>query len=381
MVALTKNQARALSPSFSVKELDQNVLHAGAEQQQQQQQQQQQNKENLSISMTPPLWLEMEPESSTAAITDNRDMPVSSSSSSSSSSSQVTTTSSATVTTEARLSNKNSKNKNNKQTRLVTFCEDVQVRPIPALTQQEKHDMFYDKQDKKSAKLDVKRLVTYHRSSAHNHYFFSTDREYATRTPQDSEMMIPVAVDERTKIGLEAHIHPQFKISIRKRMTKLVLQHQHWHQQHPNFFDISFLSENCTTVAKTATLMAQERAQNIVRELKRETAQEAPSIHNITVNNNKSNNNNNSNNKRDLNELKKVEQDQDYSFSVRILCSSSERMLSNNANNANANVTTAPAIEAVVATTSTAVVTKESSSSSSSSHASMEAPGHSCMVR
>ncbi|CAJ1938338.1 unnamed protein product [Cylindrotheca closterium] len=376
MVALTKNQARALSPSFSVKELDQNVLHAVAEQRRRQQQQQ--NKENLSISMTPPLWLEMEPESSTAAIADNRDMPVSSSSSPSSSS-QVTTTSSATVTTEARLSNKNSKNnKNNKQTRLVTFCEDVQVRPIPALTQQEKHDMFYDKQDKKSAKLDVKRLVTYHRSSAHNNYFFSMDREYATRTPQDSEMMIPVAVDERTKIGLEAHIHPQFKISIRKRMTKLVLQHQHWHQQHPNFFDISFLSENCTTVAKTATLMAQERAQNIVQELKRETAQEAPSIHNITVNNNKSNNNN----KRHLNELKKVEQDQDYSFSVRILCSSSERMLSNNANNANANVMTAPAIEAVVATTSTAVVTKESSSSSSSStHASMEAPGHSCMVR
>eukprot|EP00526_Cylindrotheca_closterium_P018063 CAMPEP_0113616598 /NCGR_PEP_ID=MMETSP0017_2-20120614/8323_1 /TAXON_ID=2856 /ORGANISM="Cylindrotheca closterium" /LENGTH=302 /DNA_ID=CAMNT_0000525919 /DNA_START=92 /DNA_END=1000 /DNA_ORIENTATION=+ /assembly_acc=CAM_ASM_000147 len=302
MVAPNKNQPLELSPSFSVKDAV-GELHT---------------KETV---MTP--LLEMEPESST---TDSRDMEEHMDMSASSSSSSA--------------NQKKLKANNNKK---VTFCENVNIRPIPVLTQEEKRELFYNKQDKRNTKLELKRLVTYHRSSPNN-FFFSGAVE---------DEIIQIPEEERTKIGLEAHINPQFKFAIRRRMTKLVLQHQGWHQQHPAFFDTSFLAQNCTTVAKSATQMALDRAQNVVKELARDKAEEAP-IKNITV----SNNNNNNNNKAQQEEV-----DESTEFSVRILCTPEPVVVPTTS----ATTTPHPAMETVVT-----AATKQSQ---------MEAPGNSCMVR
>jgi len=296
MVAPNKNQQRELSASFSVND-------ALVEQE---------NNNNTSNSketiVTP--MLEMEPE------------------------------------TRGEASTSTASNDNGKTKKSVTFSENVHIRSIPVLTQEEKNELFFNKQDKRNSKLELRRLVNFHRTSPANNFFFAPSQSQL----QDQSQIIQIPLEEQTKIGLEAHINPQFKIGIRKRMVKLVLQHQQWCQQHPTFFDNEFLGQNCTTVAQSATCMAVERAQAVVNELAQDKTKEAP-IQNITV------------------VVKKEAQEQpqdDYStdISVSILCSPADPTAT-----ATTSLLPSPAIETVVTTTTT-IITKD-----------MEAPGHSCMVR
>jgi len=233
MVAPNKNQSVQLSPSFSVKD----VLE-------------QHTKENVKVPL-----LEMEAEPATErrpeGINEYLGIP---------SSSSPTSTKSA---------------KKNKKS--VRFSNDVRVHEIPTLTQNEKANMFFNKLDKQNSKLQIKRLVTYYRVEHGNNFFFSTV------SPSEEKMIIQIPEEEKTKIGLEAQLNPQMKMAIRRRMTKLVLQHQNWSRQHPSFFDDQFLAQNCTTVAKSATLLALERAQNVVKELASDKLHEGP-LKNIRVN-------------------------------------------------------------------------------------------------
>ena len=236
MVALTKDQQLEMSPSFSVK----NAVE-------------QHTKETVTMTLQ---FLEMEvPEMAASRsvmdIHEYLDMPFSA-------------TAASTTATLKKTTRKS-----------VQFSDDVKVREIPTLTQQEKEDMFFNKQDKRNSKLQVKRLVTFWRNGRHNNYFFggASSSPSSDQTSSNTEIF-QIPQEEQTKIGLEAHMNPQMKIAIRRRMTKMVMQHQDWSRQHPTFFDGDFLAQNCTTVAKSSTLLAQERAQTVLRELQAE--QRAP---------------------------------------------------------------------------------------------------------
>ncbi|KAL3934415.1 MAG: hypothetical protein SGBAC_009868, partial [Bacillariaceae sp.] len=250
MVAPNKNQPRELSASFSVNNVVEGDNHS--------------NNNHKETIVTPKLEMEQETREETST-----------------------------------TSNSQAKKKS------VTFSENVHIRCIPVLTQEEKNELFFNKQDKRNSKLELRRLVTFHRTSPSNNFFFTPSQSQL----QDQSQIIQIPLEEQTKIGLEAHISPQFKLGIRKRMVKLVLQHQQWCQQHPTFFDNEFLGQNCTTVAQSATLMAVERAQTVVNELAQDKAKQAP-IENITV-------------------VKKEQSPQDQAehstdFSVSILCSPAE---------------------------------------------------------
>jgi len=223
----------------------------------------------------------------------------------------------------------------------VHFATDVRVREIPLLTQQEKADMFFSKQDKRNTKSEIKRAIAFWRAGRNNFFFDGTS------SSQDE--IIQIRKEERTKIGLEAHINPHMKISIRRRMTNLVLQHQDWSRQHPNFFDTELLAQNCTTVAKSATLLALERAQTVINELKEDQRQAGP-MNNITVN---------MSNPPSLEEAASASDFFHQHHSVTIMCSPEPMP------NAETTTTVTPAIETVVEPKETR----------------MEAPGQACMVR
>jgi len=225
MVAPNKNQTVELSPSFSKKD----VLE-------------QHTKESAAVPL-----LETESEPATH-IHEHLDIP-------SSPSSPITITSATN-------------NKNNKKS--VSFSENVHVKEIPMLTEEEKIGMFTTKQEKRESKILIKRLVKYYRADRSNSFFFAP----ANHASASEEIQIPP--EERTKIGLEPHLNPQMKLAIRRRMWKLVLQHQDWSRQHPTFFDDQFLAKNCTTVAKSASLLAVERAQTVVAELANDRKQKEP---------------------------------------------------------------------------------------------------------
>jgi hypothetical protein len=61
------------------------------------------------------------------------------------------------------------------------------------------------------------------------------------------------------KIGLESHIRYQ----TRRRMIRLVMNHQRWSLHNNGFFDDDFLAKNCRSVSLHSTRMAQERALEI----------------------------------------------------------------------------------------------------------------------
>jgi len=227
MVAPNKNQTVELSPSFSKKDVVE-----------------QRTKENVAL---PLLVMELEPattERQSVHIHEHLDIP---------SSSSPTTTTSATNT------------KKNKKS--VTFSENVRVKKIPMLTEEEKIGMFTTKQDKEESKLLVKLLVKYYRANRSNSFFFAP----ATASASEESQIPP---EERTKIGLEPHLNPKMKLTIRRRMWKVVLQHQDWSREHHTSLDDQILAQNCTTVAKSATLLAVERAQNVVQELANDRKQE-----------------------------------------------------------------------------------------------------------
>jgi len=230
MVAPNKNQPVELSPSFSKKDVVE-----------------QHTKESAAVPL-----LEMESEPTTAELRSVHihgplDIPSSSSS----------------PTNITRATNK----KKNKKS--VSFSENVHVEEIPMLTEEEKIGMFTTKQEKRESKILIKRLVNYYRADRSNSFFFAPANASASE-----EIQIPP--EERTKIGLEPHLNPQMRLTIRRRMWKLVLQHQDWSRQHSAFFDDQFLAQNCTTVAKSATLLAMERAQTVVTELANDRKQEGP---------------------------------------------------------------------------------------------------------
>ena len=53
----------------------------------------------------------------------------------------------------------------------VHFATDVCVHEIPLLTQQEKNDMFFNKQDKRNTKMELKRAVAFWRAGRNNFFF------------------------------------------------------------------------------------------------------------------------------------------------------------------------------------------------------------------
>jgi len=228
MVAPNKNQTVELSPSFSKKDVVE-----------------QRTKENVAL---PLLVMELEP-----ATTERQSMRIHEHLNIPSSSSSPTTTTSATNT------------KKNKKS--VTFSENVRVKKIPMLTEEEKIGMFTTKQDKQESKLLVKLLVKYYRANRSNSFYFAP----ATASASEESQIPP---EERTKIGLEPHLNPKMKLTIRRRMWKVVLQHQDWSREHFTSLDDQILAQNCTTVAKSATLLAVERAQNVVQELANDRKQE-----------------------------------------------------------------------------------------------------------
>jgi hypothetical protein len=299
MVApIYQNQPLQMSPSFSVKDAVESSSHT-------------------KESMTMPL-LEMESESSSLSSSTRSDI-------------QEYLDMSFAAAPKSKKSMKN----NHKSVR---FATDVCVHEIPLLTQQEKTDLFFSKQDKRNTKLELKRAITFWRAGRNNFFFDGSS--------SSQEEIIQLPQEERTKIGLEAHINPHMKISIRRRMTKLVLQHQDWSRQHPNFFDTEFLAQNCTTVAKSATLLALERAQTVINELKEDQREEGP-MKNITVN---------------MTNPPSLEEAASASFhrhhSVTIMCSPEPMPEAET-------TTVTPAIETVV----------------EPKEARMEAPGQACMVR
>jgi len=132
------------------------------------------------------------------------------------------------------------KNNNKKSVR---FLDDVHVHEIPVLTQEEKDDMFLNKQDIQNSSLQMKRLVIGYRTG---------------RMPEE----------DKTKIGLESYLNPHMNMSIRRRMTRVVMRHQQLIRQNPSAaLDEQYLAKNCTTVAKSATFLALGRAKNVLKEL------------------------------------------------------------------------------------------------------------------
>lgn len=137
--------------------------------------------------------------------------------------------------------------------RSVRFSDaEPSIVTIPSLSQGEVSDMFYTKEEKKEMKWQIKTVVTKLRIGT-----LSKEEE------------------EEQRIGLESHINPTTKYQTRKRLIRLVLNHQRWSVLHTsmnrkddasNFFNDEFLAKNCRSVTSPSRRMAFERALRVLPE-------------------------------------------------------------------------------------------------------------------